>query len=338
MKIIIDDKIPFIQGVFEPWAEVVYAPGDAITADLVRDAEVLIIRTRTRCDASLLAGTRVRMIATATIGYDHIDTGYCIRNGIRVATAAGCNARGVAQWVCAALLVMGVRPQQGRVLGIVGVGNVGRAVRDVARGAGFEVLCCDPPRVLRGEPGTEDFVSQDELLARADIVTTHVLLDGTTRGLASSRFFDKAKPGIVFLNSSRGEVVDEAALKKSIQSGQVSRAALDVWANEPKIDRELLGLATVATPHVAGYSLQGKAMGTALSVRSVAQYLGLSISMDWYPAGVAGQDLRADISWAEIVAGMPSHYDIMADDAALRGAPERFETLRGSYRFRTEFF
>ncbi len=337
MKIVIDDKIPFIRGVFEPYAETVYAPGGAITADTVREADVLIIRTRTICNETLLAGSRVRMIATATIGYDHIDTAYCRRAGIEVATAAGCNARGVLQWVFAALETLGVRPER-TTLGIVGVGHVGEAVREAAVAAGFDVVCCDPPRVRRGELGTERFVTLEELLERADIVTLHVPLDETTREMASEAFFAAAKQGVVFLNSSRGEVVQETALKQALRSGRVSRAALDVWPHEPLIDRELLDLTTIATPHVAGYSLQGKAMGTAMAVRAVAAFLRLPIADDWYPAEAPKRHPRRGLSWKEITVGMTRHYDIRADDAALRAAPERFEELRGDYRFRPEFF
>lgn len=337
MRIVIDDKIPFIRGVFEPYAEVLYRPGTEIDAAEVQQADILIVRTRTRCGAALLEGSAVRMIATATIGYDHIDLDYCRKRGIRVATAAGCNARGVLQWVFAALLATGVQPQ-GTTLGIIGVGNVGNAVREAAAAAGFRVVCCDPPRRSRCEKGTEDFVPLPELLRQADAVTVHVLLDETTRGMASESFFAAAKPGLVFLNSSRGEVVDERALKEAIRSGAVSRAAIDVWNGEPHIDRELLELTAVATPHIAGYSLQGKAMGTALSVRAVASFLKLPIPQDWYPDPVLRQHPRIGLSWDAIRTEMPRYYNILSDDAALRSAPERFEELRGDYRFREEFF
>lgn len=337
MKIVIDDKIPFIRGVFEPYVEVAYRPGAKIDAAAAKDADILVVRTRTRCDAALLAGSRVRLIATATIGYDHIDTDYCRSRGIRVATAAGCNARGVLQWVFAALLALGVRPE-GATLGIVGAGNVGTAVREAAERVGFDVVCCDPPRVRRAEPGTERFVALPELLKRADVVTMHVLLDDTTRGMASREFFETMKPGAIFLNSSRGEAVDDAALKEALRSGRVSRAAIDVWNREPRIDRELLSAAAIATPHIAGYSLQGKAMGTAMTVRTVASFLNLPISGDWYPAGLPAQCPRTDLTWDGIAACMPDYYDIGTDDAALRATPERFEELRGDYRFRSEFF
>lgn len=337
MKIVIDDKIPFIRGLFEPYAEVVYLPGSTIDAEDVRDADALVIRTRTRCNAALLEGSRVRLIATATIGYDHIDLAYCQAHGIAVSTAAGCNARGVLQWVFAVLLALDIHPE-GTTLGIIGVGHVGGAIRAAAEAVGFRVICCDLPRQQRHEPGTEHFVSATELLQQADVVTVHVLLDETTRGMASTEFFAAAKPGMVFLNSSRGEVVDEAALKAALNDGRISRAVLDVWNGEPQIDRELLGMTALATPHIAGYSLQGKAMGTALSVRAVAAHLGLPINPAWYPAEAPVQHPRSYLSWEWIASQMPRYYDISRDDAALRAAPERFEELRGNYSFREEFF
>lgn len=337
MKLIIDQHIPFVRGVFEPFGEVVYLPPDKIDAQAVRDADGLMIRTRTRCDASLIEGSRVRMIATATIGFDHIDTVYCRQKGIQVATAAGCNARGVAQWAFAALGAMGYSPQSG-TLGILGVGNVGSVVREVAEGAGFSVLCCDPPRQNRKEPGTETFVSREELLRRSDIVTVHVALDETTRQMADGEFFNRMKPGAGFLNSSRGEIVDEKALKEAIRNNHLSETALDVWHSEPEIDRELLGMVSVATPHIAGYTLQGKAMGTALSVRATAGFFGLPVDRQWYPPEASVQHPRNDLSWKEIFRNMENTYDIRTDDKALRGRPEDFEKLRSGYRFRSEFF
>lgn len=337
MKIVIDNNIPFIRGVFEASGEVVYLSDGEIDAAAVHDADVLIVRTRTRCDAALLAGSQVRLVVTATIGFDHIDMDYCQKHGIRVETAAGCNARGVAQWVFAALVALRISPR-GTTLGIIGVGNVGSVVRELAQTWGFDVVCYDPPRKARNERGTDDFTTLTELLARADVVTIHTLLDDTTRGMVSDGFFTATKQGVIFLNSSRGEIVDEAALRRALQSGRVSRAAIDVWQDEPAIDRELLSAVTIATPHIAGYSLQGKAIGTAMSVRSVASFLSIPIAKDWYPEDLPAQDPNIELSWNEMASLMPQCYDIMSDDAALRDAPERFESLRGNYRFRSEFF
>ena len=187
MKIVADSAIPFLQGVLEPWAEVRYLPGSRIAAEDVRDADALVIRTRTRCDERLLAGSRVRLIATATIGFDHIDTAWCAAHGIRVATAAGCNARGVLQWAGAVLAhlarTQGWKPAQ-RTLGIVGVGHVGSLIREYACLWGFRVVCCDPPREEREHCG---FLPLEEVARQADILTFHTPLDASTRQFSMNK-------------------------------------------------------------------------------------------------------------------------------------------------------
>lgn len=197
--IIADRDIPFLEGVLEPYAEVRYLKGSAITANDVRGAEVLITRTRTRCDRALLEGSRIRLIATATIGFDHIDTDYCRSRGIRVTTAAGCNARGVLQYIMAVLCRLGAEPgwqPSERTLGIVGVGHVGSLVEEYGRLLGFRVVCCDPPR-MRLTPGL-GFLTLDELLSLSDIVTLHVpfTTEGPdkTAGMASGEFFARMRP------------------------------------------------------------------------------------------------------------------------------------------------
>lgn len=205
IRIVIDDAIPFIQGVLEPYAEVIYKEGRAISREDAMNADALIIRTRTRCDAALLEGTPVRFIATATIGMDHIDLPYCNEKGILVRNSAGCNAGGVMNYVFSALYGVAARKAirlEGDKLGIVGVGNVGRRVDSVAGSLGFKVLKNDPPRMA--EEGNEGFCPLDYLLANADIVTMHVPLNETTRGMVNDEFFDKMKPGTIFINRSEG--------------------------------------------------------------------------------------------------------------------------------------
>ena len=254
MKIIADSAIPFLRGVLEPFAEVEYLPGTAISAADVRNADALVIRTRTRCDEKLLADSRVKLIATATIGFDHIDTAWCAAHGIEVTTAAGCNARGVLQWVGATLVhlsrTQGWQPAE-RTLGIVGVGHVGSLVKAYAEGWGFRVVCCDPPREERERCG---FRTLEEVAREADILTFHTPLDASTRHMADSRLFGLMKPGAILINTSRGEVVDGEALLRSGLGW-----ALDVWEHEPHLDPALLENALLATPHIAGYSEQGKA-------------------------------------------------------------------------------
>ena len=335
MKIVIDQALKMLRGVFEPFAGVAYLPGAAISAGDVRDADALIVRTRTRCDLGLLGRSNVKIVATATIGFDHIDTGYCRDNGIEVSTSAGSNARGVAQYVFAAIDALGMSPA-GKTLGIIGVGNIGNIVSAIASSSGFRVLENDPPR--RAREGCGRFTDIDRLLAAADIITLHVPLDTSTRDMVSDDFLRKMKPGAALINSSRGEVMDEKTIAAARRSGRLGRLVMDVWCNEPDIDPALLAAADIATPHIAGYSLQGRANAGAMAVRAVARKLDIRQLQGWYPEGIEPSIARPDITWSELTASMPSYYDIMADDRALRSDPSAFESLRNNYDFRKEFF
>lgn len=342
MKFVVDKNIPFLEGVLEPFGSVVYLEGDKIDAESVSDASALVVRTRTRCDKTLLEGSSVEMVATATIGYDHVDTGYLRSRGIDFATAAGCNAAGVLQYVMTALAWVDANrkalvPSE-MTLGVVGVGNVGSLVADFAAKCGFRVLRCDPPR-SRAEGG--DFVALDELLSKADIVTCHVPLvpDGEdkTLAMASGEFFAKMKSGAVFINSSRGEVVDDKALCAALESGHVHSAVIDTWNNEPRIDSDLLSRACISTPHIAGYSLQGKANGTAMAVRALARRFALPLE-DWYPEGVAPRASVPEFSWSWLQENAAAGFDIEADSKRLKANPEAFEALRNNYNYRSESF
>ena len=331
MRIVIDSAIPYIDSEVESAAEIVRIAGSDIAADHVRDADALIVRTRTRCDARLLAGSRVRIVATATVGFDHIDTAWCRNNGIRVATAAGCNARGVLQWVAAALVslsrVQGWRPGE-RTIGVVGVGHVGSLVSEYARRWGFRVLCCDPPREAAGERG---FVAMEQIAAEADIITFHVPLDESTHHLADGNLLAALANHCTIINSSRGEVVDGTALTASGLP-----YALDVWEGEPRLNRTLLEHAIVATPHIAGYSVQGKANATAMAVRAVAAELGLPLT-EWYPGQVMPQR-PCEIGWQELCATIDGCFDIAAETEYLKSHPNEFESLRDNYPYREEYF
>ena len=331
MKIIIDSGIPFIQGVFEPYAEVVYIEGRSISCECVRDADALVVRTRTHCNRELLEGSAVRLVVTATIGTDHIDLDYCRARNIVVATSAGCNARGVLQWVSSLLALLAkrdkFRPEE-RTIGIVGVGNVGSLVKEYAEAWGFRTICSDPPRKER-EGG--DFVSLEEVLRQADIVTLHTPLDATTFHLINPDNISLLRSGAVLINASRGEVLDTAAIKRKELT-----YAIDVWENEPHIDRALLDKAIVTTPHIAGYSLQGKANASAMAVHAVARHLGLPLT-DWYPEGVSPSAPRP-ISWVDMCDTIEQHCDLLTESKSLRSAPEAFESLRNNYQYREEYF
>lgn len=343
MKIVADDKIPYIKGVFEPFGQIFYMPGKAISKADISDADALLVRTRTRCDAALLEGTNVGLIATATIGTDHIDTEWCAANGIKVVSAPGSNAGGVLQWV-AAILARAVGEREitpsALTLGIVGVGHVGSLVERYARSWGFRVLCSDPPRQKAEGLGRADgYVSLRELARRSDIVTFHVPMTtrGThpTLGLGGADFFASLKAGTLVINSSRGGIVDETLLKRAILE-QGCSACIDTWENEPDIDRALADMSLFATPHVAGYSRQGKANASAAVVEAVSRHFSLPLH-EWYPQGVIRVE-RTPISWKDMCASMPEYFDIGLQSWELREHPERFERLRENYDFRREYF
>lgn len=348
MLIVADSKIPFLEGVFEPYADVRYLDPGEITPETVRDADALIVRTRTKCNAALLEHSRVGIVATATIGTDHIDINWCITHGIVCASAAGCNAASVAQYMNSALLRVSLRhgmDLRGKTLGIVGCGNVGTKVAAAAAALGMNVLLNDPPRVCKEK--LSGFVDLETIQREADFITLHVPLwdaeygPWRTEHMADEAFFRGLKRKPFFFNASRGDVVDESALKDAIKSGLISGAVLDVWHNEPEIDRELLSLVDFATPHIAGYSADGKVNGTAMSVEAVAKHFGIEPLLNFFPAKVpapANPVITLDPASPHPLAdAVFVSYDIEVDDAALRAAPEQFEVLRGSYRVRREF-
>ena len=348
MKIVADDKIPFLKGALEPYAEVIYIPGKQIDREILKDCDALLIRTRTKCTADLLDGTNVRFIGTATIGFDHIDTHYCNKNKIIWTNAPGCNSSSVQQYIAAALLKVSSENSfnlQGKTLGIVGVGNVGSKVEKFARTIGMNVLLCDPPRARL--EGKKNFHSLNALLSESDIVTLHVPLnvvgEDCTYHLFNDERFKKIRRGTWFFNSSRGEVAETNALKQVLDSGNLGGAVLDVWENEPDIDTELMEQAFIATPHIAGYSTDGKANGTAMVVNSLSKYFNLSLE-NWYPGNVplpAFPSISIDCkgkSEEEIFREIVLHtYNIDEDNERLRLSPSDFEKLRGDYPLRREF-
>jgi erythronate-4-phosphate dehydrogenase len=348
MKIIADDKIPFLKGALEPFAQVVYVPGKLINSEMLKDSDAMLIRTRTKCSDSLLEGTSVKFIGTATIGFDHIDIQYCNRHNIIWTNAPGCNSSSVQQYVAAALLKISSELHfnlKDKTLGIVGVGNVGSKVEKFARTLGMKVLLNDPPR--EREEGGKNFQSLDTILSESDIVTLHVPLnvvnEDNTYHLFDEESFEQMRKGAWFINSSRGEVTDTKALKKALGSGKLGGAVIDVWENEPDIDAGLLHQAFITTPHIAGYSTDGKANGTAMVVNFLCKILNLPLE-NWYPNNIpvpSSQNIIIDCSGKsdeEIVREAVSHtYNIDEDVARLRINPFDIEKQRGDYPIRREF-
>lgn len=343
MKIVIDRAIPFIERVFEPYVdEVVYKEGGEISREDVANADALMTRTRTKCNAALLEGSSVKIIATATIGTDHIDIPWCESHSIFVRNAAGCNAGGVMNYVFSALYGAAARnslPLIGSTIGIVGVGSVGSRVETMARQLGFKVLLCDPPRAENEGPAR--FCPLDYLLENADIVTMHVPLNANTRGMANASFFSKMRKGAIFINAARGEVVVDEDLLEAIP--RLGPVIIDTWNHEPQVNRELLDKVAIATPHIAGYSYQGKQVGCMMAVRAVARFLKIAPLYEFYPptGSLELQAAKLDVrgkTQGEVAAIMQYNYPVFTDDFLFRSNPDAFEWLRENYQFRREFY
>ncbi|MEE9431755.1 MAG: 4-phosphoerythronate dehydrogenase PdxB [Melioribacteraceae bacterium] len=359
IKIIADDKIPFLKDVLEPYAEVEYFPGSEISNEKILDADALIIRTRTNCDAKLLSGTNVKIIATATIGVDHIDGEYCNQNNIKWLNAPGCNSTSVMQYITSILLTLAEKNKfelSTKTIGIIGVGNVGSKIERVAKILGMKILLNDPPRERK--EGSQKFYNLEKIITESDIITFHTPLNregiDKTFHLADEQFFAKFKKKPIIINSSRGEVVKTSALKDAIRKGSISNVALDVWEDEPKIDLELLDMVDLATPHIAGYSTDGKVNGTTVCVNEINDFFNLGLKANpakktsgqvWYPESIPiaknGNEIVIDCNnktEQEVIAeAVNTTYSITDDDKILRNSPETFEKQRGDYRIRREF-
>lgn len=348
IKIVADDKIPFLKGALEPFAEVVYLQGEKINNEILREADALIIRTRTACNKELLDGTKVKFIATATIGFDHIDTDYCQQNNIQWTNAPGCNSGSVMQYMASALVRLALKYNfkfSEKTIGIIGHGNIGSKVAKLAAVLGFKVLINDPP--LQRSGLLPDSVSLNEIIDKADIITFHVPLNthgiDKTLHVGNEEFFNSIKSTTIIINSSRGDIIDNNALKKALKKKKLKGAVLDVWENEPTIDQELLDLVDYATPHIAGYSADGKANGTAMSVQAISDFFGFELK-DWFPLNVplpSNTELKIGVGTDAVKNSLSqfilSTYDIQLDHERLIKSVETFENQRGEYPLRREF-
>jgi len=342
MKLIIDKEIPFVEGVFEPYADVEFLPYQEIVHDRVMNADALIIRTRTVCDADLLGGSRVKMIATASIGTHHIDFEYCARHGIFVSNASGCNSGAIMNYVFSALYGAAARRSinlDGSVVGIIGAGNSGTRVENMARYLGFRVLKCDPPR--ESAEGPDAFCSMEHLLKESNVVSLHLPLHRDSQHLADAEFFARMRPGSFFINVSSGDLVDENALLDAIP--KLGPVIIDAWSNEPDINRSLLASIDIATPHIASYTFQGKQINTSLVVRSVARFFGFEHLYDFFPQGTeqALEAIKLDLrgkTQGEIASVLQYNYPIFTDDFMFRLNPDDFVRIREQYNYRREFY
>lgn len=335
MKVIIDHKIPYIKEAISRIAdEVVFLPGNAFTKEEVKDADALIVRTRTVCNRELLEGSQVKFIATATIGYDHIDTEYCREAGITWTNCPGCNAGSVEQYVHSVLLLL--KREKGldlekSTIGIVGVGHVGSRVKRMAEGLGMKVLLNDPPRAEQGESG---FVDLETIARECDVITFHTPLSRegkyATFHLVNDEFLLSLKRTPYIVNSSRGEVVDTDALLAALATGKVRDVVIDTWENEPDINQELLDAAFLATPHIAGYSADGKANATRMSLEALCRFFHIEATFDIIPEKV---DIHFSTDKEE---AFLQAYNPKRDSEWLKESPQKFEWFRGNYPIRRE--
>ncbi|WP_371366933.1 4-phosphoerythronate dehydrogenase PdxB [Pseudomonas sp. QL9] len=353
MRILADENIPLVDAFFGAHGEIRRLPGRRIDRAALGDAEILLVRSVTQVDRALLEGSSVRFVGTCTIGTDHLDLDYFAEAGIAWSSAPGCNARGVVDWVLGSLLVLaeahGAELAKRRY-GVVGAGQVGGRLVDVLRGLGWDVRVCDPPRQA-AEGG--DFVSLEEIIRECDVISLHTPLTSMgahlTRHMLDAGRLAHLRPGTWLINASRGAVVDNLALRQRLESGADLDVALDVWEGEPQVDPELAQLCRIATPHIAGYSLDGKLRGTEQIYQAFCAWRGAAVEVqleDLLPSQwLAELSLAEDCSpeWA-LALLCRAVYDPRSDDAAFRRSlvgsaearRENFDILRKHYPPRRE--
>ncbi len=355
MKIVADSAIPFVDFAFGSYGDLVKLESKLIDSNAVRDADAIIVRSETKVDERLIAGSNVQFVGTATIGTDHVDADFLKSKGIAFASAPGSNSNAVVQYVYAALFTLAKRKHfllKGKTLGVVGVGNIGSKIVRIGKKLGMDVLENDPP--LQRATQEPRFVALDDLM-RSDFITIHVPFTRTgsdpTFHLFDRKRLSLMKRGSILINSSRGGVVDNNALGSSLMTGTIGEAVLDVWENEPKIDVDLLGKCAIGTPHIAGYSIDGKVNATKMILKAFCEHFDLRQSRDLSSLIPPPQlpVIEIDHPSAEvenILAGAINHcYNIERDDETLRRitsveSAERgtfFKRLRSSYHFRHEF-
>jgi len=351
LKITADENIPYVREAFGTLGDVTTLHGRRMTSEALRDADLLLVRSITKVNRDLLDGTPVHFVATATIGEDHVDKAYLAERGIAFSSAPGCNANSVGQYIAAALLELANGPGiSGRKLGIVGVGNVGKRVLAAATALGFECVLNDPPLARKtGDPKYRPL----EAILDCDIVTLHVPITKTgpdaTYHLADESSIRRMKRGSVLINSARGPVTDTVAVKRAIDDGHLRACVLDVWEGEPNPDIELVERTFIATPHIAGYSFDGKVNGTRQIYAAACAFLGKTPDWDPTPLLPAPECPKVVIDSRRpdaILEAVRAVYDIRRDDAAMRGILGQtddargafFDRLRKAYPRRREFF
>lgn len=360
MNIVADEQIAFVREAFSRIGKVQILPADAITATTVRHADLLIIRSVTKVSDALLHDSQIRIIGTVTSGIDHVDANALRNRRIRLIRAPGCNARAVAEYVLASIIAVADKKGielKGKTIGIIGVGHVGSLVARFCRAMGMNLILNDPPLAARSGIKKHRFKPITEVLNNADIITLHIPLTDTgryaTRHMVNNEFFARLKRKIVLINTSRGAVIDESALIKTMHMDKISALVLDVWEHEPGINRAVLEITDIGTQHIAGHSFLGRLRGTAMVYDQFCKVIGLKSTGSWSPLSLAPASRLQTISVTlreksveEVIRKLVHKiYDPVLDDRKFRKylklprseQPRYFERLRDSYPLRPEF-
>ncbi|MBZ5495205.1 MAG: 4-phosphoerythronate dehydrogenase [Acidobacteriia bacterium] len=352
MIIVVDEAIPYWQAAFARTGEIRAVSARSVRPADCRDADALIVRSVTRVGSHLLEGSSIRFVGTATIGVDHLDLDYLKARRIHIANAPGSNANAVAEYVVAALLVLAERKGwrlPGKSIGIIGVGHIGTLVEKKASALGLKTMLCDPP--LRESTGDTRYGFFDDVI-RADILSLHVPLTTTgpypTWHMLDRKVLQRLSPRQTVINTSRGAVVSESDLRQTLRDRRIEGAVLDVWEGEPRIDHDLLDLVDLGSPHIAGYSLDGKVRATAMVREELCRFFGIQESWDTRNIFPQPQRLRPQAGMGSpdaVRSVVLQAYDILRDDMSLRAlkgvpgdaAAERFDRLRTDNPLRREF-
>ena len=349
MRILADQNMPLVEAFFADMGEVERFDGRAINAADVAGADVLLTRSVTQVNSALLSQAKqLKFVGTATIGMDHFDTEFLQQQGIAYSNAPGCNAIAVAEYVISGLLAYAQQTNtrlRGKTIAIIGVGNIGSRLRDKVSALGLNVVLCDPVRHKNGS--LDNHVELDEALAQADIVSFHVPLvkngDCKTVHLLNAERIAALKPGMVIINASRGDVIDNNALLQAMESGQQLELILDVWENEPHILEPLLQYTRFASVHIAGHTLEGKARGTQMLYEALCNTLGVAAHKsitDFLPKpSISRCQLEQTANEQDITNLVHMVYDIRRDDGIMKAnlAQYGFDKLRKTYPVRREF-
>ncbi|MDG5814824.1 4-phosphoerythronate dehydrogenase [Chitinispirillales bacterium ANBcel5] len=350
MKIIADQNIIYAKEAFSDLGEVICIPSYSINNEELRDAEVVLVRSVTPVTKELLEGTKVKFVASATIGIDHVDLEYLQQNNIGFAHAPGSNANSVAEYIFSAIFAttgLNYWELSGKKMGIIGVGNVGSRVLRIAKTLGIECLLNDPPKKRLTQ--SEYYLPLEQVIAEADFTTIHVPLissgDDSTYHMVNSEFISAARKGSVLINTSRGKVIDEKVLRS--MRDHFSNVVLDVWENEPAINTETVRMVDIATPHIAGYSFDGKVTGTEMIQEAAYAFFFAKSSWSVCPEEISCIHDTLDLRQSKdpVVEAIHRAYPISEDDKQFRAIlkvkkeqqPSVFEELRKNYPKRYEF-